>query len=139
MSLFSVADDFSCNTLGAVPGLWGKLRYVSSLKQSEGHYEHWGLTRKYGTNAVQSAIFDAHRELIFQVLRMPLRQLLAETEKAANRDDVSIKEFVSRLAAEFESLMPTRVGGGSQRHFMTVLQSLSSLVQGYTDASRQAS
>jgi hypothetical protein len=139
MSLLSAADDFSCNTLSTVPGLWGKLQYVSGLRQAEGHYEHWGLTRSYGRDAVQSAILDAHRELVFQVLRTPLCQLLEETERAANQNDVSLKNFVERLAADTGALLPLGLGGGSLRHFTTVLESLSSLAQGCTGANRQAS
>ncbi len=139
MNLLSAAEDFSCNTLAAVPGVWGKLRYISGLKHAEGGYEHWGMTRKYGRNAVQGAISNAHRELILEVLRTPLRHLLEETEKAANRDDISPKEYVNQLAANVGVLLPPQIGGESVRHFTTVLESLSSLVRGYTGASRRVS
>ncbi len=139
MSLFSVDDDFVRNTLNAVPGVWGKLRYLSSLRRPEGQYEHWGLIRRYGENAVQSAILDAHRKAMFQVLRTPLPELLEETKEAANQNEVSLREYVDRLAAESGVLLPLRTGAGSVRHFMTVLQSLSYLAQGYMDANRQAS
>lgn len=139
MSVFSVAEDFSYYTLKAVPGLWGKVRYVSGLRQQDGRYEHWGLARKYGTDAAQSAIVDAHHSLLMQVLRMPLVELLKETEEAASQENISFNDYVRQLAAEGEGLLPASVPEITARHFMTVLQSLSSLAQGCMGANLQAS
>lgn len=139
MSLFSVEDDFLCNTLNAVPGLWGKLRYVSGLRQKDEHYEHWGLARKYGKDAADSAIRGAHRDLLLQILRMPLPQLLELTVSTATQHDVSVKEFVARLVEECETMLPYGIPKSSARHFRTILESLLFLAPGCTDANRQAS
>ena len=139
MSVFSAAEDFSCNTLGAVPGLLGKLSYVSGLKGADGEYRHWGLEQKYGESAARKAMKDAHCDLAFGLLRMPLRELVEEAESAANRDGISAMEYASRLAAETERLLPAGATGVFANHFKITLQSLSSLARGCTGASRQAS
>lgn len=139
MSIFSVEEDFSRNTLAAVPTLWGRLHYVSSLLQQDGRYEHWGLARKFGQEAAERAIRSAHRELMFEVLRTPIRELVSETKKAAGHFGFSEKEFVEMLAARVDSLMPQEIVGGPARHFRTVLTGISFLVQDCTGANRQAS
>lgn len=138
MSVFSVAEDFSINTLEHIPGLWGKLRYIASLRQANGRYEHWGLARKYGENAAQQAILDAHRELALEILRTPLRALLEETANAAEQGALPLQEFVALLGSDGD-LFPADFRGGSATHFMTVLESLSCLAPTCTDANRQAS
>ncbi len=139
MSLFSAAEDFSLNTVSAIPGVWGKLRYVASLRQADGRYEHWGLARKYSENAAQQAILDVHRELALRILRTSVRSLLEETATAAEQGEVPLPEFVALLSRDADVLLPWDFRGGSAKHFMTVLESLSYLAPTYKDASRQAS
>jgi len=139
MSIFSAEEDFERNTLDAVPGLWGKLRYVSALRQKDGHYEHWGLTRKFGKNAAEKAIHQAHQGLALRILRMPLSELMEKTAEGAAQSELTLREFVARLIADLENLLPENLCGGSLRHFTTVVQSLSYLAQACTDANRQAS
>ncbi len=139
MSVFSAAEDFSCNTLEAVPGLLGKLSYLGSLKGGNGRYQHWGLERKYGESAAQKSMRNAHREIVLRILRTPTRDLLKEVEFAANRDGVSMMDYVSRLAADAEHLMPMGATDACQSHFRIILRSLLSLAQGCRDASLQAS
>src|SRR5712691_4298022 len=43
MRLKSALEDFEANTLGAVPGLLGRLSYVGRLHDGKGTYDHWGL------------------------------------------------------------------------------------------------
>jgi hypothetical protein len=139
MSVFSAAEDFSLNTLGPISGLWGKLRYVASLRQGDGRYEHWGLARKYGEGVAQQAIVEAHRELALGVLRAPLRALLRETAQAAEQCAVTLQEYVALLSGDGDALFPADFRGGSAKHFMTVLESLSYLAPICKDASLQAS
>jgi hypothetical protein len=139
VSIFTVDEDFVRNTLDAVPGLWGKLRYVSALRQPDGRYKHWGLMRKYGENTAEKAIRQVHRELALQVLRIPLRELMNETAGAAAQSEIPLREFVARLVVERNNLLPADFGGGSARHFTTVVEALSSLTQAGKDANRQAS
>jgi len=139
MSIFSVSEDFERNTLAAIPGLWGKLLYISSLRQADGQYEHWGLMRKFGKDAAERAIGQVHEELALQTLRIPLRDLMSATAKEAAQEGTPLGDFLARLRGKKEMLFPENFGAGSGRHFTTVLQSLASLALACTDANRQAS
>jgi hypothetical protein len=138
MTLLSAAEDFTQKTLSAVPTLLGKLKYVSGLRRNDGQYEHWGLIRVYGMQAVQQALEDMHRELVLTVLRMPLRELVADAAQSADYEETSVGDYVARLSADAH-LLPDSIGGGSVRHFNTVLQALSNLIRSCKDANRLVS
>lgn len=71
----AVIEDFSTRTLAAIPSDFGRLYYVSSLKDSDsGRYEHDGLTTLYPENAVQAALSHCHEELFSRILETPLKE-----------------------------------------------------------------
>ena len=71
----AVIEDFSSQTLAAISSDFGRLYYVSSLKDSDsGRYEHDGLTSLYPENAVQAALSHCHEELFSRILETPLRE-----------------------------------------------------------------
>lgn len=70
-----VIEDFSSQTLAAIPSVFGRLYYVSSLKSLEsGRYEHDGLLSLYSENAVQAALAHCHEELFSRILETPLQE-----------------------------------------------------------------
>lgn len=71
----TVIEDFSSRTLAAIPSDFGRLHYVSSLKNSKsGRYEHDGLMSLYPACAVQAALAHCHEELFSRILETPLRK-----------------------------------------------------------------
>jgi len=71
----AVIEDFSSRTLAAISSDFGRLHYVSSLKDSySGRYEHDGLTSLYPENAVQAALSHCHEELFSRILETPLKE-----------------------------------------------------------------
>ena len=69
----AVIEDFSSQTLAAISTDFGRLYYVSSLKDSDsGRYEHDGLMSLYPENAVQAGLSHCHEELFSRILETPL-------------------------------------------------------------------
>ena len=69
----AVIEDFSSQTLAAISSDFGRLYYVSSLKDSDsGRYEHDGLMSLYPENAVQAGLSHCHEELFSRILETPL-------------------------------------------------------------------
>jgi hypothetical protein len=69
----SVIEDFTSRTLAAIPSDFGRLCYVSSLKDSStGLYKHDGLMDLYSDNSVQAALAQCHEELFSRILETPL-------------------------------------------------------------------
>jgi hypothetical protein len=70
-----VVTDFTATTLAAIPNVFGRLTYLSSLRDlSTGKYEHAGLAALYPPEAVQEALAYCHRELFQKILETPLPQ-----------------------------------------------------------------
>jgi hypothetical protein len=75
----AVVEDFSSRTLAAIATDFGRLHYVSSLKDSaSGRYEHDGLTSLYPEGAVQVALSHCHEELFTRILETPLQRQIGD-------------------------------------------------------------
>jgi hypothetical protein len=71
----AVIEDFSSQTLKAISSVFGRLYYVSSLKDSsQGNYVHEGLTALYSEGAVQEGLTQCHEELFAKMLETPLSE-----------------------------------------------------------------
>jgi len=70
-----IVEDVTARTLASIPTEFGKLLYLSSLRDfSSGDYVHAGLVARYSAGAVQQALFYCHEELFLRILEMPLEQ-----------------------------------------------------------------
>jgi hypothetical protein len=135
MPLLSALDDLLVNTLSAIPGLLGRLEYLSGLRSGNG-YGHWGLIRVHGERAAQQALTDAHELVLSEVLRTPLRRLVEDVETACVGSDRPPSAYLQELCQKYPSLLPQEVGGGSTRHFSSVLHALSALASAPPPATR---
>lgn len=69
----SIVEDFTSRTLAAIPSDFGRLYYLSSLRDSTtGRYQHDGLADVYSENSVQAALAQCHEELFSRILETPL-------------------------------------------------------------------
>jgi hypothetical protein len=81
----SVIEDFTSRTLAAIPSDFGRLYYVSSLKNSStGRYTHDGLMNLYSEDSVQAALTQCHEELFSRILETPLSQQAIDLRKCLN-------------------------------------------------------
>ena len=121
MALLSAFEDFVVRTLGTLAGPRSRLAYIGSLRR-DGKYGHWGLERAYGDSVAADTISDAHTEVWLEVLRTPLRKLVEEPADATSASDE-----MANLVQQERALTPSNLGGGSKRHFSSVLLALSLL------------
>ena len=127
MTLKSALDDVLDVTLTAVSGIVGKLEYLSGLRETSHSYSHWGLSRVYGDGAAQQALAEAHSAFFLATLRTSLRTLRDDAELSSREGQKPADEYVEDLRSRLPSLLPSDLGGGSARHFSSVLHALSSL------------
>ncbi len=132
--LKSALEDFEANTLGAVPGLLGRLSYVGGLHDGNatgnGRYDHWGLAKVYGDDAAQCAIRTSHRALLSCVLKKPLAVLLQEVPESCSNEHLTEKEFLAALSQH----PPKPLSPAALAHLRSVLSALSALVESRDDA-----
>lgn len=132
MSLVSAFDDFWRTSLSALPGLLTKIEYLSSLRQENGGYGHWGLSRVHGEGAAQRALSETHETLVSELLRTPLRSLMVDAEVSSEEQEMSV--YLAGLFKRSAQLLPDEAGGGETRHFSSVLLALSALARSQQNA-----
>lgn len=70
-----IIQDFTENSLAAIPEAFGRLTYIASLRDlSTGKYEHSGLAAVYSPEAVQEALARCHEEIFEGILERPLQE-----------------------------------------------------------------
>lgn len=71
-----VIEDFTTRTLARIPTEFGRLCYLSSLRDSSGggEYVHQGLAAVFPAPAVQEALHFCHWEIYERILESPLAQ-----------------------------------------------------------------
>ena len=129
MTLKSVREDLETRTLSAVAGLLGKLAYLAGLRQQDGSYFHWGLSRVHGEEPAQRALGEAHKSALSRVLRTPLSRLTDDVEESCAPNQVSEVKFVNDLQEQDELLLPGKPGVAARRHLSSVLHALSALLR----------
>ena len=129
MTLLCALDDLLVRTLGVFPSVLARLEYMSGLRQSDGRYSHWGLSRVHGELEAQKALLESHEILISEVLRTPLRRLMQDAEAGCAAQEQQPSAYLEDLSARSTSLLPEDMGGGSTRHFSSVLHALSALAR----------
>jgi hypothetical protein len=136
MSLRSAVEDLRATTLVAFPGVLAKLKYLGGLRRDDGSYSHWGLSRVHGELAAQKALAETHSLLITDVLRAPLRKLMEDAEVCGSAQSEQTCTYLEDLSRKCSTLLPDNAGGGSARHFNSVLRALSALARHQQRASR---
>ena len=129
MTLLCALDDLLLRTLAVFPSVFAKLEYLSSLRGPDGGYAHWGLARVHGEIRAQRAMIESHENLISEVLRTPLRRLMEDAEAGCAAQDRQPSAYLQELSTRTTSLLPDDMGGGSTRHFSSVLHALSALAR----------
>ncbi len=124
MLLLSAVEDFVHRSLSAVPGRLSKLIYLGTLRQS-GQYYHWGLIRSHGSLSATKAMAETHTSVWLEVLRTPLPQL--NTEVQTWMENGKLNERKRKWLADVSELLPENQGGGTRRHFNSILLALSLL------------
>lgn len=81
-------EDFKQRTLTALPTLLEKLAYICSLQTPRGTYNHWGMARTYGHEPAQQAVYTAHLEASWELVRLPLREIYRDYEQGLLRSQV---------------------------------------------------
>ena len=115
-------------TVSSVEGVWSKLEYLADLREEgTGHYEHWGLARTFGEEPARRAMEQAHRNMLLQILHTPLSVLMDEARTSAQSQAQTLNIYVQQLQRNERRLVPERLGGGSAKHFSSILLALSCL------------
>jgi len=71
----SAAGDLWKNTLSRIPSIFGRLVYLSSLRDlNSGIYRHHGLSALFGREESSRALRESHQAVFQEWLNLPLRE-----------------------------------------------------------------
>jgi hypothetical protein len=104
-----VIEDFTSRTLAAIPSDYGRLFYISSLRDADtGCYSHEGLAEIYPSGAVQQALEHCHAELFCKVLEMPLERQEWDLRSCLAALDRDLEEIVDRWRGKkvYQKMVP---------------------------------
>ena len=126
------AADLWRNTLAQIPSLFGRLVYLSSLRdQNTGRYEHHGLTQVFGETEANEALHESHNKTFAEWLTYTLEQQKADLDLYLSTFDANkqtILETWIRLAP-YRNLVPTSAREVERRLYITDLEALLELLK----------
>lgn len=125
MSLFSASEDLAIRTLRSIRGALQRLRYLASLRQSDGSYRHWGLEWLHGEGECDGAVRDAHRDVLSEILRRPLPELWNEV---LQEDSTPLRQ-TEEIEQSFPKLLPSACSPAAQSHLSAILLALIELAK----------
>jgi hypothetical protein len=129
MTLKSAMQDLQERTLHAVSGLLAQLEYLAGLRSQDGVYSHWGLERVHGEEATRRVLRDAHKAVVTNILRTPLRNLVRDAEESASVLQTEASQFLQGLREHPDQVIPANAAVGTERHLNSVLHALLRLVR----------
>ena len=137
MPLLSAFEDLVQRSLSALPGVWEKVHFLGKLRGENGEYQHWGLEQKYGKEAAQSALAEAHAELVEAMGSTRLAELWHSANQAAYREQVDVEEYLKKVSVP-EGELPKDLRGMAPEHYGFVMTNLSRVARFRSSPSRSA-
>ena len=115
------------NTLSQIPSVFGRLVYVSSLRNSNnGRYEHHGLTLIFGEDDANRALKKSHVNLFSEWLTFSLEQQKADLDLflsgLPDNREVVVGNWLK--LAPYRNLIPSSVRGVERKVYITDLTTL---------------
>jgi len=126
MPLFSATEDFARRTLSVMPGLLSRLAYITGLLDEKGNYCHWGLARTHGALAAAEAMHRAHTEVLTEVLRTPLSQLMREVQDP-QQVALGVPQLLLSKSAPVQSIVPAGLHAATLSHAKATILALRAL------------
>ena len=132
----ALIEDFTEVTLAAIPSDYGRLLYLSTLRDlATGRYVHSGLEEKYSEGAVHEVLDGVHHEIVIRILETPLDQQAADLGRCL--DNLPGRSARAGEAVEGVRVLPSFAAARNARlHSRAVLFELGSLVDGASSLAR---
>lgn len=127
-----IIHDFAINTLASIPNDFGRLTYVTSLRDlSSGRYEHAGLAALYPGDAIQQALKQCHEEIFERILETPLALQERDLRDCLEGMNGPLTDTVShwRQMEAYRVLMPEESPDYLKELFCSNLRALLSILQ----------
>lgn len=122
----SAPADLWRRTLNRIPSVFGKLAYLTSLRDPAGRYSHHGLARVFGETEADAALRVSHEAIFEEWLAFSLPQQKLDVElyfEGLKTEPAQVVETWIRLNA-YLSLAPASARSSQRRLFESDLRAL---------------
>ena len=137
----SVVGDFTATTLAAIPNTFGRLIYITSLRDlSSGTYEHAGLAALYPQDAIQESLECCHHEIFQKILETPLSVQADDLRECLRGMPGSFKSTVShwRQLESYRILPPGNAPDYLKELFFSNLRALLEILEAECSRARSS-
>jgi len=137
----SVVRDFTATTLAAIPNTFGRLIYITSLRDlSSGTYEHAGLAALYSQDAIQESLECCHHEIFQKILETPLSVQADDLRECLRGMPGSFKSTVShwRQLESYRILPPGNAPDYLKELFFSNLRALLEILEAECSRARSS-
>ena len=128
----TAVSDLWRNTLSQIPSVFGRLVYLSNLRNSNtGRYEHHGLALVFGEDEANRSLKKSHTQAFAEWLRFNLEQQKADLDlylSGLYEDKRTILETWLKLAP-YRNLIPISVRGLERNLYLADLTALIDLLK----------
>lgn len=132
----AAVSDLWRNTLTQIPSVFGRLVYLSSLRNpNNGRYEHHGLALIFGEDEANRALRKSHQKTFSEWLAFNLEEQKADLDlyiSGLEETKRTVLETWVKLAP-YRNLIPASVRGVERRLYITDLTALLELLRNASD------
>lgn len=126
------ASDLWRNTLSQIPSVFGRLVYLSALRNpNTGRYEHHGLALVFGPDDASRALRKNHYQAFAEWLSFDIEQQKADLDlylSAIFEEKKTVLEAWMRLAP-YRNLLPTTAKAVERRLYLADFQAILELLR----------